>query len=253
MNKVSQTIPLDGHRTINRVTQIVETVVARPGITFGELVRALGAAKSSVHGFVQGLLARGWIYETGGGFYLGPAVYALSMASGHIRAGVVTYEDMHALHEATGVAAFLGVRAGDHLIYVAEAGSDPVSGFEAQTSIRRTLLQTAGGKALLAAMPRNEINEFLRRRTDEEGPFVAKFLNEYSDIVETGIARNTRNDGARYAIATVVYDRNGDVTGAITLVGPTSDLEPRREELERILRSHVEPMRQRKFTSREAI
>ncbi|WP_417209735.1 IclR family transcriptional regulator [Antarctobacter sp.] len=253
MNTSARPPASDGHRTINRVTQIVEVVVARPGITFGELVRTLGAAKSSVHGFVQGLLARGWIYETGGGFYLGPAVYALSMASGHIRAGVVTYDDLHALHEATGVAAFLGVRAGDNLIYVAEAGSDPVTGFEAQTSIRRTLLQTAGGKALLAAMPRAEVNEFLRRRSEDEGEFVSKFLSEYPDIVATGIAHNTRQQGARSAIATVVYDRNNDATGAITLVGPTAQLQPRRAELAQILKEHVAPMQQRKIASREAI
>jgi DNA-binding IclR family transcriptional regulator len=73
------------HRTVDRVTRILEQVVYNPGMTFAELARALDAPKSSVHGFVQGLLANGWLYETNRRFYLGPAVYALTLARGHIR------------------------------------------------------------------------------------------------------------------------------------------------------------------------
>src|SRR6185295_4181736 len=63
------------HRTVDRVTQILEEVVYHPGMSFAELVRALGAAKSSVHGFIRGLLAKGWLYEDDHRFYLGPAVH----------------------------------------------------------------------------------------------------------------------------------------------------------------------------------
>ena len=63
------------HRTIDRVTQILEEVVYHPGIGFAELARALGAPKSSVHGFIRGLQAKGWLYESIRRFYLGPAIY----------------------------------------------------------------------------------------------------------------------------------------------------------------------------------
>jgi len=36
------------HRTVDRVTQILEEVVYKPGMTFAELARALSAPKSSV-------------------------------------------------------------------------------------------------------------------------------------------------------------------------------------------------------------
>src|SRR5271165_6481217 len=81
------------HRTIDRVTRILEEVVYNPGMTFAELVRALDAPKSSVHGFIRGLLASGWLYEEQHRFYLGPAVYGLALASRHIRAGLVTHAD----------------------------------------------------------------------------------------------------------------------------------------------------------------
>ena len=53
----SKRVP-QNHRTVDRVTRILEEVVYHPGMTFAELVRALNAAKSSVHGFMRGLLAK---------------------------------------------------------------------------------------------------------------------------------------------------------------------------------------------------
>ena len=79
------------HRTIDRVTRLLEEVVYNPGMTFAQFVRALNAPKSSVHGFISGLLANGWLYQEQHRFYLGPAVYGLTLASGHIRAGLVTH------------------------------------------------------------------------------------------------------------------------------------------------------------------
>ena len=108
---------------------------------------ALDAPKSSVHGFVSGLLANGWLYEQQHRFYLGPAVYGLTLVSGDLRAGLVTHDDLAGLHEQTALAVFLGVLAGEHLIYITEVGSDPVAGFDARSNIRRSPLTTAGGKA----------------------------------------------------------------------------------------------------------
>jgi DNA-binding IclR family transcriptional regulator len=228
------------HRTIDRVTQILEEVVYNPGMTFAELARALDAPKSSVHGFIRGLLAAGWLYEDNHRFYLGPAVYGLTLATGHIRAGLVTDADLTALHEATGATVFLGLRAGDHLIYVAEAGSDTLAGFGARTNIRRSLLETAGGKALLAAMSEPDRNAFLRRRPAEDTPLIEQFLADFDEIRQTRLARNTLHGGARSAIATTVRNRDGDVVAEVTLVGPSSQIAPKAKKLGRTLLEHVD-------------
>ena len=111
------------HRTVDRVTRILEEVVYSPGLTFAELVRAVGAPKSSVHGFIRGLLVRGWLHQERHRFYLGPAVYGLTLASGHIRAGLVTQQIPRRAPRGTGSPAYLGVQAGDHPIYVAEVAA----------------------------------------------------------------------------------------------------------------------------------
>ena len=241
------------HRTVDRVTSILEAVVYNPGMTFAELVRALDAAKSSVYGFIQGLLAKGWLYEEQNRFYLGPAVYGLTLASGHIRAGLVTHADLIALHEATGLAVFLGVQAGEHLIYIAEAGADPVEGFEARSNIRRKLLLTAGGKVLLAAKSDVDREAFLRRQSADERETVEEFLAEFNEIKRTGIATNIRRGGSRFAIATVVHSLSGEPVASVTLVGPTAKLQPRADKLGKVLIKHVDAWSKRSISPREAI
>lgn len=241
------------HRTVDRVTQILEEVVYHPGMTFADLVRALGAAKSSVHGFIRGLVAKGWLYEDQHRFYLGPAVYGLTLASGHIRAGLVTDSDLLSLHDESRLAVFLGVQAGDHLIYIAEAGSDYVAGFEARSNIRRTLLSTAGGKALLAARPQFEREAYLRRCSRDEAELVDRFIGEFEGINKTRIAINQNQTGTRFGIATTVRNRLGDAVASITLVGPTAEVQPRLSKLSKMLIKHVDAWSQRSVAPREAI
>jgi DNA-binding IclR family transcriptional regulator len=227
------------HRTVDRVTQILEEVTYHPGITFAELARALDAPKSSVHGFVRGLLAKGWLYETDKHFYLGPALYGLTLASGQMQAGSVTQDDLDKLHEITGLSVFLGVQAGDHLIYVSVAGADAQSRFTARTNLRRGLLAAAGGKVLLAEKSDAERDSYLRRRPREESEMVAQFLGEYNDIKRTGIATNTRHGGAQFALATAVRNQFGEAVSEVTLVGPSADALPREAELRQTLLEYV--------------
>jgi DNA-binding IclR family transcriptional regulator len=241
------------HRTVDRITRILEEVVYNPGMTFAELVRALGAAKSSVHGFIRGLVANGWLYEDQRHFYLGPAVYGLTMASGHIRAGLVTQESLLALQEEAGFAVFLGVQAGDHLIYIAESGSDPVIGFDYRTNIRRNFLATAGGKALLATRSEAERDAFLRRHRIEEGNLVEQFLEDFEEIRRSRIAANLRKGGSRMGLATAVSGSTGRAAASITLVGPTAKMQPRKQELGEMLLRHVESWRKLPKIAREAI
>jgi DNA-binding IclR family transcriptional regulator len=241
------------HRTVDRVTRILEEVVYKPGMTFAELARALEAPKSSVHGFISGLLAKGWLFELNHRFFLGPAVYGLTLASGQIRAGLVTNSDLLALHEATGTAVFLGVEAGDHLIYVAEAGVDAVAGFEARSNIRRTLLATAGGKAMLAQWPGAKREAYLRRCSAHEAEQVVQFLNEVDQIRRTRLAINVRQSGSRFAIGTTVHSQTGEAVAAITLVGPTEKVQPRLKSLGDVLLRHADSWAHRALSPREAI
>lgn len=228
------------HRTVDRVTQILEEVTYHPGITFAELSRALDAPKSSVHGFVRGLLAKGWVYESDKRYYLGPAIYGLTLASGQMQAGSVTQADLDKLHELTGLSVFLGVLAGDHLIYVSVAGADEQSRYTASTRLRRALLDAAGGKALLAEKSDAVRDCYLRRLGPEDADKVSQFLAEFRQIKETGIATNYKHGGSQLALATVVRNQFGEAVSEITLVGPAADAVPREAELRKTLLDYAQ-------------
>ena len=232
-------VPAGSHQTTTRVTRILEEVAYRPGSSFVEITRALGAPKSSVYGFIRGLLAVDWLIEQNHRLYLGPAFYSLAIASGHIRAGLVSTADLDGLYRETGLTASVGVRAGDHLIYVAEASSDLIASFEARSNIRRSLLATAGGKALLAFMPEGEVEAYLRRRGPEDREDVDAFLEACPAIRETGVAVNVIDRRARTGIGMVIRDSTGRPVASVTLSGPTSQVLPRLEKLTALLRSRV--------------
>jgi len=235
------------------VTQILEEVVYHPGIGFAELARALGAPKSSVHAFIRGLQAKGWLYEENRRFYLGPAVYGLTLASGPIRAGLVTQADLDALHEEAGMTVFLGVEAGDNLIYIGESGTDAMTGFAARSNIRRTLIATAGGKALLAAWPDADRDAYLRRQQPDNDAQVSAFLAELADIRKTRVATNTLHHGAQFALATVVRNRAEEIVATAVLVGQSATAKPREEKLRKILLRHVDSWPDHRVSPREAI
>jgi DNA-binding IclR family transcriptional regulator len=245
--------PPQNHRTIDRVTQILEAVVYEPGITFAELARVVDAPKSSVHGFIRGLLAKGWLYQDDRRFFLGPAVYGLTLVSGHIRAGQVTQADLDALHDESGLTVFLGVEAGDHLIYIGESGTDASTGFAARSNIRRDLIATAGGKALMVEWPDATRDAYLRRYRQQDENAVSAFLGEYGAIRESRVATNVRHQGAQLALATVVRNPAGEAVAAVVLIGPAESMRKRETRLRKLLLKHVDSWASRTLAPREAI
>ena len=144
------------------------------------------------------------------------------------------------------------MQAGDDLVYIAEAGSDHLAGFEARSNIRRGLLITAGGKALLASRSEAERDSYLRRRSADGSDLVDTFLEEYEAIKRTRIATNVRRSGTRSAIATTVHNHSGDAVASITLVGPIPAVKPHMDRLGELLIRHVDSQPQQPMTAREA-
>jgi DNA-binding IclR family transcriptional regulator len=239
-NEPSSARAPQNHRTIDRVTRILEEVVYQPGMTFTELARALDAPKSSVHGFVRGLIAAGWLHQDDTRFYIGPGLYGLTLASGHLRAGAVTDADLVALHEAAGITVFFGVPAGDDLIYVSAVGAELLPSFGARSNIRRGLLETAGGKALLAAMPADQRDAYIRRRPDSDAERIDRFFSEFDEIALTRIARNALHSWTQYALGTVIGGPDGRAVAEVTLVGRSADVRAREAELSALLLEHVD-------------
>ena len=116
-----------------------------------------------------------------------------------------------------------------------------------------TLIDTAGGKALLAAMPDLERETHLRRARAAAPEKVNEFLNQFAAIRRTGIATNARHGGARFAIATTVRSSSGGLPASLTLVGAAELMEPRIEEFSALLAARAAELQARTAPAREAI
>lgn len=247
----------NNHRTIDRVVQILEAVVHRPGTTFGELSRSLDMPKSTLHGFLNGLLANGWVYEQQDGsqyrLFLGPGVYGLILNSGQIRAGMVSNGDLYELQAKIKAEVYLGVQVGDQLIYVAEAGADPIAGFHPRHFIRRELLQSAGGKALLSAHSEPWLTDFLRKRPSTASDVISDFLSEVREIRATRIAKNYTQNRTRYALASPLRDSTGKAIASLTVVGSVEDILPRENDIIAQMLGHIDQWQRRDLQPREAI
>jgi DNA-binding IclR family transcriptional regulator len=57
----------------------------------------------------------------------------------------------------------------------------------------------------------------------------------------------------RFSIATTVHHHSGEAVAAITLVGSTSDVQPRAKKLSRVLLRHVDAWSIRLMSPREPI
>lgn len=233
-------MPSRSHRTIDRVTQILEFVAGRPeGCTLTELATELDAPKSSIQGFVNGLVHTGYLDEHDRRYLLGPAPYMLTLRANRMPARTVTHEDLVELNERSGCTVLLGVRVGQHVVYVDDAGEGMYLQFIARTRARRPLLETAAGQVLLAALPEDELHRFLQRHPDHAA--VERYLEALPEIRKTGIAVNESSPVPRTsAVGRQVRDRAGHVVASVTLSGPTDAVLPRAEELAALLRTATE-------------
>ena len=156
-------MPARPHRTVDRVTGILETVSLSPrGVTLAELANALDAAKSSVQELTNGLLARGYLVEEDGRFHLGPGPFILAARANKLAALSLTTGWWSSCSTLLGCNVLVGVRVGDAMVFTDYAGQEsPGLTYVARTHARRPLYTSAAGKTLLANVPDDEMYRLL--------------------------------------------------------------------------------------------
>ena len=196
-------MPARPHRTVDRVTGILETVSLSPrGVTLAELANALDAAKSSVQELTNGLLARGYLVEEDGRFHLGPGPFILAARSNKLAALSVDHRFVVELNKVLGCNVLVGVRVGDAIVFIDHVGEEsPGLTYVARTHARRPLYTSAAGKTLLANVPDQEMYRLLDLARPDQAGEVRQFLAELPEIRATRLAYNR---GATLADAFVV-------------------------------------------------
>lgn len=223
------------HRTVSRVTTILETVAADPhGVRLSVLAGVLDAPKTSVHGLVKGLVATGYLREQHGAYLLGPAVGALLAPPGAplIEAARPTMQSLLAEFDET---VMLGTLVGDSVVYLEAIESTRLIRYSAPLRKRRPIYPTSIGKCLLAHMDRPARDAYLRAHFTEPAER-ERIERELVEIAADGVAYNRSETVPDVsAVAGIVLAPRE--TASVAIAGPTTRVADRLGELAEAVRS----------------
>lgn len=229
-------MPAKNHRTVDRVTQLLEFAATRAqGATLTEMARALNAPVSSIQGLVNGLVASGYLTEEDKKYFLGPGPYILTLRANGMPARTVSHDDLVALHERTGCSVLLGVKMGQHVVYIDEVGESPHLVYLARSRMRRPMLETVAGRCILAHLPPNELHEYLESQPDTD--LVDQYLSDLPDIRRTGIAINLESKFSKgTVIGSIVRDSSNRPIAAVVMGDDAERVAPRVDEFVEVIR-----------------
>lgn len=238
-------------QSVTRVIRILEALCASANpVSLAELSRTLGTPKSSLAALLRGLDDAGFVVAADGAWRLGPGAFglgsALMAARGRFPASDLVRDGMRRLAERSGESVLFAVADGDGatLTYVDVIESRNVVRFAASVGDRRPLYCTAGGRALLAALPAAAFEAYLAELEPVAlAPRTETAKRRLAEIVvavrENGVAQ-TIDEAAEGVTGTaaVVRDAAG-VIGALVLAAPSVRLGGQHDELARMVRDEA--------------
>ena len=201
--------------------------VSSNGLTLPDVARKLQIPKSSAHCILLTLLRQGYLSRSDRTrrYVLGQKLFSLAS---HALAGQdvreVAMPHLRQLMLATKLTVHLGVLEGGEVILIAKVDPPGVTGLATWLGRRMDVHCTGMGKALIANLPAEELEQFLRSRTfprhNENTIVSAKRLKQELDTVRAnGFATDDEEDEVGYrCIGVPVLDR-GRIVAAVSLAG----------------------------------
>lgn len=209
------------HRTVNRVTTILETVSSAPeGVPLYTLAEKLDAPKSSIFSLLNGLVSQGYLLKVDGKYTLGPAVSALLAAAPPPVLGERFKPLITALRAEFDETVMIATQVGDSIVYVAKEESRQSIRYSAPLGVRRPIYPTSTGKCFLAAMSDARQLRYLRTQIPSEKRR-AEAVEELRQVRETGIAYNHGETLKDVSAAASLIGPAAKPTAAIAIAGPT--------------------------------
>tara|TARA_R110002096_G_scaffold24760_2_gene77909 strand:- start:6732 stop:7514 length:783 start_codon:yes stop_codon:yes gene_type:complete len=222
--------PVSQSPSTDRALDILEALSQEPaGLTLSELVRATELPQNSVYRIANALFARGYVHrrESDKRFTLSNRFFDLGRPKVNEKSLVVcSYEGLQTLRDQTGETAQLMVRSGRHGVVLEQAaGLHPIQVMGA-VGMRIPLYSCAPGKAILAHLPDNEFESWLKEVNLKS--FTPKTLDTHTkltaDLEETskrGYAVD-REEGLEgiHCIAAPILNSHAYPVAAITVIAP---------------------------------
>ena len=200
------------------------------GVT--ELADHLGMSKSRVHNYLTTLQQEEYVVKEGTAYNVGLRLVGLGTYARHQQEiHQVAKPELESLAEETGDLVNLLVEEYGKGIYLhREQGKDAVE-VDSYTGHRVHLHNTALGKAILAELPRERVEEIINHHglpatTENTITERDRLFDQLDQVREQGVAFDDeeRLPGLR-CVACAVTDNDGEVHGAISVSGPSSRMQ----------------------------
>ncbi|MFK5690652.1 IclR family transcriptional regulator [Ornithinimicrobium sp. LYQ92] len=212
-------MPVAQHRTVSRVIRILELVATRPeGVSLVEVAGHLAAPRSTVHGFLRGLVAEGYIEEGGTppAYRIGHGAHAL-LLSRESSIAELTRPLREALLADLDETVTLGVPVADSVVYLESLTPSHSVSYRAPLRVRRPLWPTSCGKIFLA--DRQDAATVI---SGQAGDVVqADALRELDTVRDSGFAFNRRESMTEVSAVAIRFEHEGRLLGAISIAGPS--------------------------------
>ncbi len=236
---------------VDRALEILETIAQRrEGMTNSEISRKLGIPKSSASYILRTLVHRGYLRRDAESGRYGLGLKILSLGR-DVQEGLdiadVALPYMRSLVERTQMTAHLAVLDQGEAVYVEKVEAPGF--FKVNTWVGRRMYvhSTSVGKALVAWLPKPEVEELLRtrglkKRTPKTITSMARFLAELDKVRAQGYAVDDEENslGAR-CMGAPIFDALGGVPAALGLSGTLTQISE--ENMPRILEALKEAAR----------
>ncbi len=219
-----------GTQTVARAVTLLKAVAARPqqGWRLTDLAAYCEIDKGSAHRMLAGLVRERMVWRRGADkHYLpGPLLYELSLGLTQMNALSSASAPMLArLAAAVRGAAFLFLRSGEEFVCAARTGLTTLKGMSIEPGTRRPLVVSAGGVAILLALPLAE-----QKRIEKINLKQIASVGEARVSAVQAMLRRSRRHGFGVNLGDVVpgidafgvalIDQTGQVAASITVAQP---------------------------------
>ena len=222
-------------KSLETTMNIIDKLRERDGAGVTELANDLGKSKSGIHHHLSMLERRGYVVNEDGQYRVGLKFLELG---GYIRHKMeihdITKPEVKKLAEDTEELANLLVEEHGYGVYLYRARGSQAVNLETYAGKRIHLHSTGLGKAILAHLPRERVEEIIDRQglpkqTENTISDRDALFEELESIRERGIAfdREEQFPGLR-CVAKPITDNDGNILAAISVAGPSSRISDER-------------------------
>ena len=242
--------------TVAAALRILSFMAAQQGpVAAATLARSLDLPRSSVYRLLSTLAEQGFVLHFPEARRYGLGIAAFELSSGYVRQEPVTRLGrpvLATLVDRVGESAHLAVLVGREVVYLVEERAPRRPALVTDVGVRLPSHLTASGRAMLAALPREQVralfpdaSAFTRR-----GVTTQTHAGLRAELVATRARGWASEDGeiteGLASVAVAVLDRSGWPTSSIALTFRHEDVdEARRAELVEALQRHAAELRRR--------